>query len=129
MGGGTAYHSTCCGPVYGLSPRGRGNRFATAEKIRYVGSIPAWAGEPLRGCRKGWRGAVYPRVGGGTFGKSSKRYGLRGLSPRGRGNLQSGTLMMLGRGSIPAWAGEPFTFRCPKELAEVYPRVGGGTVV
>ena len=30
----------------GLSPRGRGNRWPDDIKSQYVGSIPAWAGEP-----------------------------------------------------------------------------------
>ena len=32
-----------------------------------------------------------------------------------------------GKGSIPAWAGEPARWSCPRRRRRVYPRVGGGT--
>ena len=51
----------------------------------------------------------------------------RGLSPRGRGNPWVYGRHFRRAGSIPAWAGEPWSE--PRRIAErqVYPRVGGGT--
>ena len=55
----------------GLSPRVRGNLEPTSVLQLPRGSIPACAGEPPRAGR--WRrtSAVYPRVCGGTFFRSS----------------------------------------------------------
>ena len=53
-------------PVYGLSPRGRGNRpryLCAGTRMR---SIPAWAGEPPGRLQSKMGKPVYPRVGGGT---------------------------------------------------------------
>ena len=91
----------------GLSPRGRGNRRDPWWPDPRTGSIPAWAGKPA-GCagetRTGW---VYPRVGGETSGSTTRSRSCLGLSPRGRGNRQSGDLGAVRVGSIPAWAGKP----------------------
>ena len=51
----------------------------------------------------------------------------RGLSPRGRGNHLLSTFPYHGKGSIPAWAGEPSWPSAWSSVAQVYPRVGGGT--
>ena len=50
----------------GLSPRGRGNLPLPGTWRLRLGSIPAWAGEPvsIEGHEASIR--VYPRVGGGT---------------------------------------------------------------
>ena len=111
----------------GLSPRGRGNRVTYIAPPALLGSIPAWAGEPLRSpatCR-GYE--VYPRVGGGTdcIAKANEIFG--GLSPRGRGNRGLRPGRGLAGGSIPAWAGEPPSSNRPSSASTVYPRVGGGT--
>ena len=113
----------------GLSPRGRGNRPADGGSPPDARSIPAWAGKPAR--RRGaiFLGRVYPRVGGET------RVGRRvpdhrtGLSPRGRGNpgqrFDHGPCAR----SIPAWAGKPRGCEPLQGVREVYPRVGGETIV
>ena len=85
VGGGTykgGRHQTLIG---GLSPRGRGNRGSCYGRSALHGSIPAWAGEPLRYYweRKIW--PVYPRVGGGT--------------------VRDHTRTSRPSRSIPAWAG------------------------
>ena len=87
------------------------------------GSIPACAGEPLRGHRDCPGQRVYPRVCGGTSEFRLRSGYRRGLSPRVRGNrevCQTGCLLV---GSIPACAGEPAV-----GLWAVYPRVCGGTI-
>ena len=91
----------------GLSPRVRGNPFYGIPHIFRSGSIPACAGEPAWGGVTGDRGAVYPRVCGGTMTWHSMPDRPGGLSPRVRGNR----LQLRGHaaleGSIPACAGEP----------------------
>ena len=51
----------------------------------------------------------------------------QGLSPRGRGNRMRPRSPLSVLRSIPAWAGEPVAGRPQREIAVVYPRVGGGT--
>ena len=70
----------------GLSPRRRGNRGEECAMDEHTGSIPAQAGEPRRCRRRGLRGRVYPRAGGGTEAIVEKTGDLEGLSPRRRGN-------------------------------------------
>ena len=127
VGGGTLNRIVELLPVTGLSPRGRGNRSGGHADSYILGSIPAWAGEPVhREANKPVNG-VYPRVGGGTsFCTTSDREPL-GLSPRGRGNLTGASVVMMCPRSIPAWAGEPHWSECRHDVSTVYPRVGGGT--
>ena len=70
---------------------------------------------------------VYPRVCGGTAAVQPSHAGVRGLSPRVRGNRLHHPDRPLIEGSIPACAGEPATtlVRCRRLM--VYPRVCGGT--
>ena len=113
--------------IWGLSPRGRGNPGSQHPAGVARGSIPAWAGEPRRLCRRSPQDRVYPRVGGGTIAISTHFSKLTGLSPRGRGNHVHEQLTLEYRRSIPAWAGEPRLRRRPPGDRLVYPRVGGGT--
>ena len=53
------------------------------------------------------RMAVYPRVRGGTRRTRLRSPGLKGLSPRARGNRASVNIQPGVHGSIPACAGEP----------------------
>ena len=111
----------------GLSPRGRGNRQRVRPERRLGRSIPAWAGQPRTASVWTPSGPVYPRVGGATplFGR--RRLTEKGLSPRGRGNRSVGREPQLLSRSIPAWAGQPGSFRPTPYRARVYPRVGGAT--
>ena len=52
-----------------------------------------------------------------------------GLSPRGRGKLDIMHADNAAKGSIPAWAGETTPLAPAVNIAEVYPRVGGGNGV
>ena len=107
VGGGTEPMGPEALFLTGLSPRGRGNPVCTNQPSRMERSIPAWAGEP-RGQRGNLRrGAVYPRVGGGTRLLPGKLAGVFGLSPRGRGNRFLDHIRQTQARSIPAWAGEP----------------------
>ncbi len=90
-------------------------------------SIPACAGEPRLGRRPRPHKRVYPRVCGGTGGRSPVVACRMGLSPRVRENRG---LVWCGRcrlGSIPACAGEPGHQVAGIRSDEVYPRVCGGT--
>ncbi len=71
----------------GLSPLARGNRDGSAKMSRYLGPIPARAGEP--GSRQHGYGScrAYPRSRGGTHQLLGPRILHQGLSPLARGNL------------------------------------------
>ena len=129
VGGGTRATWPAVPSTRGLSPRGRGNLGYTADGGTFCGSIPAWAGEPVAHSACCLLVTVYPRVGGGTPGDIMAMYGGMGLSPRGRGNRIPKTMPWPHRRSIPAWAGEPDLPPSLKRRAEVYPRVGGGTLM
>ena len=111
----------------GLSPRGRGIRVRAAPGFIDGGSIPAWAGHPMRAVSLTRTGRVYPRVGGASEGLSPQAIRETGLSPRGRGIQQVQKRDEGSPGSIPAWAGHP---PCSWERWRgpwVYPRVGGAS--
>ena len=111
VGGATAHpHGYPC-PLAGLSPRGRGNLVAAAGEGHDQRSIPAWAGQPDRRWTHGKQARVYPRVGGATGEYGPEAPERRGLSPRGRGNLDGLDHLRLAYRSIPAWAGQPLEHR------------------
>ena len=125
--GGTAGASREFPPLWGLSPRPRGNPADVVECDPLRGPIPASAGEPHVILRIPGSSGAYPRVRGGTIPSPSADRHATGLSPRPRGNLEVG---MLGIGSlrpIPASAGEPRRFPRDHAQARAYPRVRGGT--
>ena len=113
----------------GLSPRGRGNRGAPPGDRRLSGSIPAWAGKPKTCSSPRSTIRVYPRVGGETRRRFRPKFRPKGLSPRGRGNLERQRYDRLPLRSIPAWAGKPTMVACTPSRSGVYPRVGGETTV
>ena len=112
---------------WGLSPRMRGNQIIARVAREVRGSIPAHAGEPTRSLRTCWLCGVYPRACGGTSAALSIFGTLAGLSPRMRGNRQSGVGCITGLGSIPAHAGEPGGYAALDHGRGVYPRACGGT--
>ena len=91
------------------------------------GSIPACAGEPPRLLDSPVFTRVYPRVCGGTRVRPSVDANPQGLSPRVRGNQARRRVSHVGRGSIPACAGEPRSWSYTRRKTRVYPRVCGGT--
>ena len=127
VGGGTALSLNGLNREKGLSPRGRGNPRGRSGCPGGVRSIPAWAGEPLRGVCPRHSETVYPRVGGGTTMLDGDYSIEEGLSPRGRGNRKGKSAKGSSGRSIPAWAGEPERQERQREQWKVYPRVGGGT--
>ena len=111
----------------GLSPPTRGNHDVVLGRFLRRRSIPAHAGEPFHCARLRLRPTVYPRPRGGTLRPIRRFRCWRGLSPPTRGNHFHCARFALGRGSIPAHAGEP---RFPSAAwwpAGVYPRPRGGT--
>ena len=111
----------------GLSPRVRGNPCPGRCDSASIGSIPACAGEPRRGCGPAGYLRVYPRVCGGTHYGCDKRLIADGLSPRVRGNRGPAVPHKVPTRSIPACAGEPRAPRPGSPPTAVYPRVCGGT--
>ena len=90
--GGTGYPGIPLVHWPGLSPRVRGNRwFPTYRRCR-LGSIPAGAGEPTRYPKSRAGAEVYPRGCGGTATSPAAMFGMRGLSPRVRGNQSQSQL-------------------------------------
>ncbi len=129
VGGGTRLRLEGAHHLVGLSPRGRGNHLRHLYDHIAVGSIPAWAGEPVISAVE-WRSKwVYPRVGGGTGWGVVRERARPGLSPRGRGNRRLRKAIRALVRSIPAWAGEPGGLGYALAEGGVYPRVGGGTSV
>ena len=66
VGGGNEAFASALYNQRGLSPRGRGKRWAGCLSSIPARSIPAWAGETDNRCRGRGGGGVYPRVGGGN---------------------------------------------------------------
>ena len=127
--GGTSRNSRTSASKSGLSPRVRGNLEGRLGLGRRHRAIPACAGEPIRcGMRCRWT-RVYPRVCGGTLDQKRSAMDRGGLSPRVRGNQCLDLLECVGRGSIPACAGEPSTRAWGPTVPRVYPRVCGGTLL
>ena len=125
-GGTTATQpGTTCG--IGLSPRVRGNPRHTGRPAARWGSIPACAGEPHTPRSSAETSQVYPRVCGGTQSSGYVSSRPLGLSPRVRGNRGPLAQEVIGRGSIPACAGEPLPHGHNHADGTVYPRVCGGT--
>ena len=84
--GGTTKRTRHQHSASGLSPRVRGNRETPHRHHRGERSIPACAGEPTNRYAKLRTNGVYPRVCGGTTYSMILCAGLKGLSPRVRGN-------------------------------------------
>ena len=86
--GGTKPRRSRSNQPSGLSPRARGNRECSNDRIVKSGPIPAGAGEPSTAMPTGLVAQAYPRGRGGTTSASFTDDGDRGLSPRARGNRQ-----------------------------------------
>ena len=126
VGGGAMTNTELARSKGGPSPRGRGSLSRDRRHRSSSRSIPAWAGEPATLVASRDRSRVHPRVGGGasSFRASARLAG--GPSPRGRGSQQLPGQRTPGRGSIPAWAGEPWIPCRARTRSKVHPRVGGG---
>ena len=128
MGGGTRHVEGPQPPVEGPSPRGRGNLGGQGVGAAGGGTIPAWAGEPVPRAWGERRAGDHPRVGGGTLYDEHRTDSDWGPSPRGRGNRARARPTALRRGTIPAWAGEPYAASGCRAHGRDHPRVGGGTM-
>ncbi len=84
--GGTAPRMNMGMDALGLSPRVRGNLRRRGRPADMRRSIPACTGEPWIIPATSAAAAVYPRVYGGTYGRSGRGTVRPGLSPRVRGN-------------------------------------------
>ena len=127
--GGTRAPPPMSSAARGLSPRERGNRSEHLGLMRYLGSIPARAGEPRCPQARLWPGWVYPRASGGTHCHVRIPFYSPGLSPRERGNRKALIAAFAAPWSIPARAGEPHTGSRSVAATRVYPRASGGTSV
>ena len=105
--GGTRLILSVLRPIWGLSPRVRGNLSQNLTAADDTGSIPACAGEPRGSAVVRHVPRVYPRVCGGTAARTSLRPMTPGLSPRVRGNHGDRAVV--------------------RHVPRVYPRVCGGT--
>ena len=97
----------------GLSPPVRGKRSLTRGAMRCSRSIPARAGETFLDPEKNQGDAVYPRPCGGNHHIGIFVRVIRGLSPPVRGKLSDLGNSLLHLRSIPARAGETYTFISP----------------
>ncbi len=84
--GGTIRHPSVQSQTHGLSPRVRGNPAVPAPTSDCERTIPACAGEPASTAAGNAGSKDYPRVCGGTRGRSVDSPSDVGLSPRVRGN-------------------------------------------
>ena len=114
--------------VAGRSPRARGSPQLLDQRCRQRGSIPACAGEPASARYRGTPGRVDPRVRGGAAAAAGIVHGRGGRSPRARGSRAGLPVRRLGRGSIPACAGEPPGRVLRRSRSRVDPRVRGGAI-
>ena len=113
----------------GLSPRRRGNPCRTHPEERQEGSIPAQAGKPASPVRPRRLRRVYPRAGGETESVLINDRCKAGLSPRRRGNPEGCRQERRRLRSIPAQAGKPTAGSLRRDIAGVYPRAGGETLL
>ncbi len=113
-------------PTEGLSPRMRGSRRLVRDWHVGYGSIPAHAGEPVEQVRHRLASRVYPRACGGASQSFILPVAGSGLSPRMRGSPDRASRHQIGKGSIPAHAGEPLASRWQAGRIRVYPRACGG---
>ena len=111
----------------GLSPRVRGKPARCRALARHLRSIPACAGEAALDFAKVEGDTVYPRVCGGSGRRPMPPSAMTGLSPRVRGKRTEKPHSHPGVGSIPACAGEAYSYKSGVRLGWVYPRVCGGS--
>ena len=84
--GGTCFSALALFVKQGLSPLARGNLCPNHAVCLAPGPIPARAGEPIERGKSLCSSGAYPRSRGGTFGTSTLKTNVTGLSPLARGN-------------------------------------------
>ena len=110
-GGGNRWSMPAGSTITGLSPHGRGKLSQIFYRPHSEGSIPARAGETGKCLTFPRCHTVYPRTGGGNDHQGRGVDAVAGLSPHGRGKRCALTGQFLGKGSIPARAGETLLHR------------------
>ena len=90
----------------GSPPRGRGKVLAAGLHNLIDRITPAWAGKSCTALRRFVRCGDHPRVGGEKMNKRYEEGRKPGSPPRGRGKVMLFTLLPMGRGITPAWAGK-----------------------
>ena len=125
--GGTRPIRNPASPVWGLSPRVRGNPLCPSRHIPGAQTIPACAGEPYRQTARTAVEMDYPRVCGGTCRGAARPCKCGGLSPRVRGNRVSVERTHKVTRTVPACAGEPRANGNHIARRRDCPRVCGGT--
>ena len=113
----------------GLSPPTRGIRRRLIASLPFVGSIPAYAGDPLTPRARRRAGWVYPRLRGGSGPDRPYVQGQKGLSPPTRGIPPTQPGIHRAIGSIPAYAGDPACAPGQSYSSRVYPRLRGGSEI
>ncbi len=116
------------GTLRGLSPRVRGNPHALHLLLRFLGPIPARAGQPRPQYLNYLVLGAYPRACGATGGGLLAARWRPGLSPRVRGNQHERPHDGPGPGPIPARAGQPALNKGADSEGGAYPRACGATV-
>ena len=109
----------------GLSPRVRGSLEFGFVVLVHWWSIPACTGKPRDDrptyhCRR-----VYPRVYGEAIVDGQGVLHLHGLSPRVRGSLEFGFVVLVHWWSIPAPTEKPVSYALLTSASKVYPRAYG----
>ena len=112
----------------GLSPPTRGILLARACPPALLGSIPAYAGDPVGGGGGAQHPTVYPRLRGGSNPVQLAQHINVGLSPPTRGILIHSKDGATITRSIPAYAGDPPQGWGGRDGFSVYPRLRGGSI-
>ena len=113
----------------GPSPRVRGSHVRHHYGTPRGGSIPARAGEPVRGTRARRGAKVHPRACGGAQSSTATPTDEMGPSPRVRGSPGREPCGHPSGGSIPARAGEPRGATGVGDARGVHPRACGGAAI
>ena len=109
----------------GSSPRGRGKREDSNNRVGGCRLIPAWAGKTMTANSAVTDTKAHPRVGGENGVSHEIGCGVVGSSPRGRGKpIRRRARHTRGR-LIPAWAGKTFNRELSRVDGRAHPRVGG----
>ena len=124
--GGASVYSVHSVTLQGLSPPTRGSLSLPLSLRPSRRSIPAHAGEPTPETLMSGSKKVYPRPRGGAFSTPGQTPLVWGLSPPTRGSRNFLAGLLGWKRSIPAHAGEPFTYSYTLAPCRVYPRPRGG---
>ncbi len=109
----------------GPSPHTRGSPRGSGTQRRPRGSIPAYAGQPTCRPRAAGSARVHPRIRGAAAAQRVEQIARVGPSPHTRGSHVVATFARLPEGSIPAYAGQPWSRASRRTHGRVHPRIRG----